>query len=140
MARVLKISLLLSLTVTLGLGRPRARAPYRSSSRSQEAVAASSNRPSAATIVGQTTTLLPDGSQLVLGGMGQTGPIATALVEAPGSNQGTALSSSLIVPRAWHTATILPDGTVLVLGGVDAAGKALARLSFSIPQRRNSRR
>jgi len=77
---------------------------------------------SAVTLPGQTTTLMPDGSKLLLGGLTETGAASGAATQIfPGSS--TPLSvGSLNVPRAWHTATLLPDGTVLVLGGIDAAG------------------
>jgi len=74
---------------------------------------------------GQTTTLLADGSQLLLGGMRPTGPTAQAWIKAGGTQKATALPQALAFARAWHTATMLPDGTVLVLGGIGAAGKAV---------------
>jgi len=70
---------------------------------------------------GQTVTILPDGRELLLGGVvggrvqgsawirdQRTGTV----VAAPGLNR----------PRAWHSATVLPDGSVLVLGGTDGRG------------------
>jgi YD repeat-containing protein len=74
---------------------------------------------------GQTATLLPDGSLLLVGGLGQTGPVTTAFTETPGSNRPTRLETVLNVPRAWHTSTLLPDGNVLVLGGLDSAKRVV---------------
>jgi len=74
---------------------------------------------------GQTATLLPDGSLLLVGGLAQTGPVTAAFIETPGSNQPTRLGTVLNFPRAWHTSTLLPDGNVLVFGGLDSAGKVV---------------
>jgi Galactose oxidase, central domain len=81
--------------------------------------------PGTAAVPGQTATLLPDGSWLLLGGEGEAGPLGVALVKPPGSTQAAPLSATLNDPRAWHTATLLPDGTVLVLGGLDASGNVI---------------
>ncbi len=74
---------------------------------------------------GQTATLLPDGGLLLVGGLGQTGPVTAAFIETPGSSQPTPLENVLNFPRAWHTSTLLPDGNVLVFGGVDSAGRVV---------------
>ena len=75
---------------------------------------------------GQTATLLPDGSLLLVGGLGQTGPVTAAFIEAHGSTQPIPLENVVNVPRAWHTSTLLPDGNVLVFGGLDSAEKVVA--------------
>ena len=74
---------------------------------------------------GQTATLLPDGSLLLVGGLGQTGPVTTAFIEAHGSTQPAPLENVVNVPRAWHTSTLLPDGNVLVFGGLDSAERVV---------------
>ncbi|MBZ5634890.1 MAG: DUF6531 domain-containing protein [Acidobacteriia bacterium] len=66
---------------------------------------------------GQSTTLLPDGSSLMLGGTLVSNAVANARV-----GNGV-LSSSLLHARAWHTSTVLPDGNVFIFGGLD--GQAL---------------
>jgi RHS repeat-associated protein len=73
--------------------------------------------------VGQSSTLLPDGLLLLLGGQGSDGPVATAALQDPQTGAVTVLPNGLLHARAGHTATLLPDGTVFVFGGLDAAGR-----------------
>ena len=80
-----------------------------------------SRTPSGA-IVGQSKTLLANGSLLLIGGDGPRGPVATAAIEDMQTGAITTLLASLHYARAWHTATMLPNGTVLVLGGIGADG------------------
>jgi RHS repeat-associated protein len=75
----------------------------------------------AATIlVGQSTTLLPDGRLLSLGGADVSGPLARGLVKNSTDASTSSPVSGLQHARAWHTATVLPDGTVFIFGGVGA--------------------
>lgn len=74
-------------------------------------------------IVGQSRTVLPDGSLLFLGGEGRNGVLATAAIENPLTGELKTLSHSLHHPRAGHTATVLPNGTVLVFGGIRNSGE-----------------
>src|SRR5215207_9708392 len=67
---------------------------------------------------GQSATLLPDGSWLLLGGEGEGGPQRDAYLKDAATGGVRALTGGLLSGRAWHTATLLPDGGVLVLGGV----------------------
>src|SRR6185369_5838316 len=83
---------------------------------------------------GQTSTLLPNGSWLLLGGQGANGPKNTAVVRDSFSGQSQELREKLNTPRAWHSATMLPDGRVLILGGVGPNGKLV-----SYPEIFNSR-
>jgi RHS repeat-associated protein len=76
-------------------------------------------------VPGQSTTLLPDGRVLVLGGEGAQGPTGAVGLLDPRTGVTTALPP-LQQARAWHTATVLPDGTVLVFGGVTASGRPTA--------------
>jgi RHS repeat-associated protein len=71
---------------------------------------------------GQTTTLMPDGRSLILGGEGSESRV---LVWDP-VRRTTVPGGALNHPRAWHTTTLLPDGTLLVFGGVDADGETVA--------------
>lgn len=71
-----------------------------------------------AAVPGQSTTQLPDGRWLLLGGEGSS---ASALSIV--SKQGETLAEKTAsVPRSHHTATVLPDGRVLVFGGLDKTG------------------
>ncbi|MFB3112905.1 MAG: kelch repeat-containing protein, partial [Gemmatimonadales bacterium] len=78
-------------------------------------------------------TLLPDGGWLILGGEGAAGPLATAAIWDPRTEETTLLPNSLEHPRAYHTATILPDGTILIAGGTGAEGQAVASVELFDP-------
>src|SRR5713226_5392793 len=70
----------------------------------------------AASPVGQSATLLPDGRMLLLGGEGADGRVTNAaVIKDLESGVLRPLPAALNLARAWHTATVLPDGTVLVL-------------------------
>ena len=68
-----------------------------------------------------TASVLPDGSILLVGGIGPDGkPLADAELFNP-ITRSTELYS-LAFPRHGHSATVLPDGRVLIAGGnVDGA-------------------
>lgn len=68
---------------------------------------------------GHTTTLLQDGSLLVLGGAERAGgnALATGVHLARGAIRFAALPTSMHAARTGHTATLLPDGRVLLIGG-----------------------
>jgi RHS repeat-associated protein len=63
---------------------------------------------------GQSTTLLPDGRLLLLGGSGAE---SSAWIVDPHSGNRTPTAGRPQMPRAWHSATVLADGTVLIIGG-----------------------
>ena len=82
--------------------------------------------PMSAARIGHTTTLLDDGSVLVVGG-DQTPAIRedTFVVSASAERFDPAYNQWIAQPgsagaRSDHTATLLPDGRVLVVGGVGA--------------------
>jgi hypothetical protein len=69
---------------------------------------------------GFSTTLLPDGSVLVLGGVDRAGtPVAVAEVFEPGTGRFRSVSVEGLIPRARHAAAVLGDGRVLIAGGLD---------------------
>jgi len=79
------------------------------------------------TIPGESTTLLPDGQWLLLGGESSDGrPLSTAQIWNPRTGVTTPLPSELQQARAYHSATMLPDGTVLIFGGIGSDGKVLS--------------
>lgn len=81
-----------------------------------------------ATIRGQSTTLLPDGRWLLLGGEGKNHKaLALATVIAP-DGKSQVLPVQLATVRTSHSATLLPDGTVLIIGGTDGAGEVISTL------------
>jgi RHS repeat-associated protein len=135
----------LGLVFALGFAPSTLRAPARTAKHVQEPTSGGtqssspSNEAISGTSPGQTITLLPDGSQLLLGGTGENGATAQALIKAAGSNQAVPLPKPLIVARAWHTATLLPNGTVLVLGGIDAASKVVDSAELYDPVARTFR-
>jgi RHS repeat-associated protein len=77
-------------------------------------------------VPGQSSTLLPNGLILLLGGEGKEGPVGTAAILDPASSTSTQLSSALLQARAWHSATVLPNGKVFIFGGTGNGGNLLA--------------
>lgn len=68
------------------------------------------------------TTVLPGGRVLVIGGNGCTAATqATAELYDPATGAWTR-AANMSTPRASHTATLLPDGRVLVAGGRQTDG------------------
>jgi YD repeat-containing protein len=73
---------------------------------------------------GQSSTLLPDGTTLILGGVdSQNAALAKAFLASSPESDLKRLPDGLRFPRSGHTATVLPDGTVFIFGGVGADGK-----------------
>ena len=84
------------------------------------------------TRMGHTSSRLPDGTVLVVGGV----PNLQNQDEQPSDPQSVELfiptsatfttTGGLAIERSDHTATVLPNGQVLVTGGVDVTGRTLA--------------
>jgi YD repeat-containing protein len=73
-----------------------------------------------------TTTLLTDGSLLIIGGVGSSGqPLSSAELWDSFDDVVTTLPN-LTTPRSGHSASLLDDGTVLIKGGRDHPGNSLA--------------
>ncbi len=72
-------------------------------------------------VFGESSSLLPDGSILVVGGETTANPPATARAQLINPN-GTVTQASTVnlVALSSHTATVLPNGLVLVAGGVNS--------------------
>jgi hypothetical protein len=70
-----------------------------------------------------TSTLLPDGTVLVVGGEQPGDPLASAELYDPVTGTWSD-TGSLNTARDSHTATLLPNGMVLVTGGARGYGKA----------------
>ena len=89
---------------------------------------------------GQSSTLLPNGNWLLLGGVGADGKAqSSALVRNSVTGSVSPLAGNLLSPRAWHSATMLPDGTVFVFGGVAQNGNLVAQSEIYDPQAQVSR-
>ncbi|MBF0567445.1 MAG: Ig-like domain repeat protein [Nitrospirae bacterium] len=68
-----------------------------------------------------TSTLLPNGQTLIVGGSGST---QTAELYDPSSGTFTATTGSPTQQRDYHTATLLPNGKVLIVGSGTSVGAA----------------
>lgn len=83
---------------------------------------------------GQSTTLLPDGRLLLIGGDGSNGPQSSVSIKDPRTQEITLLANGLYQARAWHSATMLPDGKVLVAGGVGLDNKVISSAEIYDPE------
>ena len=75
---------------------------------------------------GQSTTVLPDGRLLLLGGTEGTRVLSEALIVDPVTNRVARLPLGMMHARSGHTATVLPDGRVLIFGGLAAGDDQVA--------------
>jgi len=66
-----------------------------------------------------TATLLPDGRVVLIGGVGFAGPLDTAEMFNPFTDNFTLADSRMRVPRYSHSAALLHDGRILVTGGFE---------------------
>ena len=71
----------------------------------------------AASLPGQTTTLMPDGRWLLLGGRGNNGPLAAAFFKNPNTGVVTQLPNGLLHARFRHVASLVPSQRVAI-GGI----------------------
>lgn len=82
---------------------------------------------------GQTSTLLPNGSLLLIGGIGPEGPLASLTISDPRREEVISLPD-MALARAWHSATMLPDGRVLIVGGIGANRQILSNAVIFDPE------
>jgi RHS repeat-associated protein len=83
---------------------------------------------------GQTSTPLPGGGRLLVGGEGPRGVVATVTIAHDGGI--TPLPTGLLHARAWHTATMLPDGRILIHGGLGSNGRVVLQSEIFDPSTR----
>ena len=85
-------------------------------------------------LAGQSSTVLPDGTTLLLGGSAsQTAALTDAFLSASPESQPQKLANAMHFPRSGHTATVLPDGTVFIFGGVGQDGKLVTAAELFDP-------
>jgi RHS repeat-associated protein len=77
------------------------------------------------TLRGQSSTLLPDGTWLLLGGEANGQPSGVINIYDAATKQ-TMLVGTLRISRSWHSATLLPGGKVLVFGGTNTGGEDIS--------------
>src|SRR5215813_14774455 len=93
----------------------------------------SSAEPALLVVPGQSRTLLSDGRWLLVGGQGQQGPLATAVIFDPQTSSLAPVTQPLLQGRSSHTATVLADGRVLIAGGVGSGGQVSTVLEIFDP-------
>ncbi len=82
---------------------------------------------------GHTSTLLPDGRVLIVGGVDGTTYYSSVEIFDPSTNAWTS-ATSMSVARAYHSATLLQNGKVLVVGGANSsAGPSLKSVEIYNP-------
>lgn len=85
------------------------------------------------TPMGQTTTPLPNGRLLLIGGVASNGEIAPSTINDSRNGKNVLLEDKSL-RRAGHSATMLPDGRVLIVGGFGANGKPMKAGVFDTEQ------
>ncbi len=74
---------------------------------------------------GQSSTILPDGSILIAGGLDAKSSATNSAAIIAQDGTPMPLGAGMNFARAGHTATVLPDGTVFIFGGVGNDGKVV---------------
>jgi RHS repeat-associated protein len=82
---------------------------------------------------GQSQTLLPDGSLLLVGGQASNAAVNTVFFQNVRSGSRTEASGAILHARAFHSATLLPSGSVLIFGGVAEGSPALVQAELFDP-------
>jgi RHS repeat-associated protein len=78
-----------------------------------------------------TATVLPNGTVLVLGGIGTGGKIVQASeIFDPSTLTFSQIDTPGLSARAFHTSTLLTDGRVLIAGGLSSSGKITDHLDL----------
>lgn len=88
----------------------------------------------AAARIGHTATRLSDGRVLIVGGLGESGQLASVEIYNPATDSFST-AGGLNIARVGHTATLLDDGRVVVIGGSndDGAGRSVAEIELYNP-------
>jgi RHS repeat-associated protein len=106
--------------------------------RSQSVASSGAESIPALSFDGQSQTLLPDDSLLLVGGRASNTPVNTVFFQKPQSGSRTEASGTILHARAFHSATLLPNGSVLVFGGVAEGSSALGQAELFDPAKQSS--
>src|SRR5207245_5761792 len=81
-----------------------------------------------------TATMLPNGTVLILGGIGKNRQVVDSAELYDSATQTFALlPSTTLTPRTYHTATLLTEGRVLITGGLSDQNIVLDRVELWDP-------
>ena len=73
-----------------------------------------------------TATVTPDGSVVIVGGIGVNGQSIASIERFDPQTGGFSLVNTVgVTPRSRHTATLLSDGQILIVGGISKSGKTM---------------
>jgi RHS repeat-associated protein len=87
---------------------------------------------------GQSQTLLPNGSLLLVGGQASNAAVNTVFFQNVKSGSRSEASGVILHARAFHSATLLPSGSVLIFGGAAEGSPALAQAELFDPAKQSS--
>jgi len=101
--------------------------------RAQDIATSNAASTSSQSLVGQSQTLMPDGSVLLTGGQESSAAVNTVLFQNTVTGAQTPVSGTLLNARAYHSATLLPSGSVFIFGGAGDGNTVITQAELFDP-------